>query len=293
MVSSVLHGLRRFPLTSQRPIAHAPFRRKRIQPIRPFVSSFRQRVEQQEDFKAAEGFDLDNPVFNHELPLLKRIRVVPKSPSHFSAKPRFNDTYLNVENLWLQTKTLPRVVEPEPQQWIAFEDMRRRVGKETVGKTRFEMMVEKLQNLSEIEPVLMPPEVKDVIGAHLKRQLIAEKKIKQDRVDEWGRSLAIGKRKTSIARAYLVMGDGEVLINSRNLVDYFNRLHDRESALWPLVITDRLHKYNVFGIVNGGGITGQAEAMTLAVAKALLIHEPELTQRLKDGKSDPSLIMSF
>jgi small subunit ribosomal protein S9 len=46
-----------------------------------------------------------------------------------------------------------------------------------------------------------------------------------------------------------------------------------------------MHKYNVFGIVNGGGITGQAEAMTLAVAKALLIHEPDLSQRLKDGKS--------
>jgi small subunit ribosomal protein S9 len=80
------------------------------------------------------------------------------------------------------------------------------------------------------------------------------------------------------------MGDGQVLINGRNIADRFGRLHDRESALWALKITDRMDKYNVFAVVTGGGVTGQAEALTLAVANALLIHEPGLEERLKDGE---------
>ncbi|KAI5308390.1 37S ribosomal protein S9, mitochondrial [Ascosphaera atra] len=57
--------------------------------------------------------------------------------------------------------------------------------------------------------------------------------------------------------------------------------HTRESALWPLTITERINKYNVWALVRGGGVTGQAEAMTVALAKALIIHEPALKPILR------------
>jgi hypothetical protein len=59
-----------------------------------------------------------------------------------------------------------------------------------------------------------------------------------------------------------------------------------------LKATHRLDKYNIFALVKGGGLTGQAEALTLAVAKALLVHEPALKPALRRGKSTSSLSLS-
>lgn len=288
MASPFTLYVRRFPVVSTRTTAHAPFRRKRIQNLRSFSSS----ASRQEDFrtlnlepiKAAPEIDLTNPVFNHEKNLLDRIRIVPKSPSYFSAKSKFTDTYLRIEELWLQYHSLPKVETPPTLKWISLEQMKLRAPLELVKTTRFATMTDRLKHLSAIEPFLMPQEVKNVIKEFSIVQMEIKKQYKEAELDEWGRSLGIGKRKTSVARAYLVMGEGEVLINNRNLTEAFPRLHDRESALWPLKSTNRVDKYNVFGICTGGGVTGQAEAMTLAVANALLIHEPELEDRLRNGK---------
>jgi small subunit ribosomal protein S9 len=81
-----------------------------------------------------------------------------------------------------------------------------------------------------------------------------------------------------------VEGEGEVLVNDRRLNDYFGRLHDRESALWPLKATQRLDKYNVWALTRGGGTTGQAEAITLGLARALVAHEPGLREMLEEGE---------
>ncbi len=79
--------------------------------------------------------------------------------------------------------------------------------------------------------------------------------------------------------------EGEVLINGKPLNGVFPRIHDRESAVWPLIATKRVDKYNVWAWVRGGGLTGQAEALTLGVAKALLVHEPLLKPALRRGTS--------
>ncbi|OAA71594.1 37S ribosomal protein S9 [Cordyceps fumosorosea ARSEF 2679] len=83
------------------------------------------------------------------------------------------------------------------------------------------------------------------------------------------------------ARAFVVEGTGEVLVNGKTLGEAFGRVHDRESAIWALLATGRLDKYNVWALVEGGGTTGQAEAMTMAVAKGLLAHEPALKPALR------------
>lgn len=78
------------------------------------------------------------------------------------------------------------------------------------------------------------------------------------------------------------------MVNGQSIVQVLPRLHDRESALWALTITERVDKYNVFALVEGGGTTGQAESITLALAKALLVHEPALKPALRRGKRDLS-----
>jgi len=106
-------------------------------------------------------------------------------------------------------------------------------------------------------------------------------KPKVQNLDQYGRAKGIGRRKESSARVYLVEGTGEVLVNGKSIVQAFPRLHDRESALWALKATQRMDKYNVWALVEGGGVTGQAESITLALARALLVHEPALKPALR------------
>ncbi|KAL1842055.1 hypothetical protein VTJ49DRAFT_6125 [Mycothermus thermophilus] len=132
-----------------------------------------------------------------------------------------------------------------------------------------------------IHPDLKPPAVTNALR-YFKRDvqgfLNAPKPIT---IDKFGRALGVGRRKASVAHAWVVEGDGQVLINGKTLVDYFGRVHDRESAVWALHATDRIDKYNVWARVTGGGTTGQAEALKLAVAKALMAHEPALKPALR------------
>lgn len=110
------------------------------------------------------------------------------------------------------------------------------------------------------------------------------------RLDKHGRARGMGRRKESSAQVYLVEGNGQVMVNGRDLVEFFPRLHDRESALWALKTTDRLNKYNVWAVARGGGVTGQAESITLALARALLVHEPALKPTLRKGKQITYLV---
>lgn len=111
-------------------------------------------------------------------------------------------------------------------------------------------------------------------------------------VDADGRAWGIGRRKSSSAKVYVVPGDGEVLINGKSINSVFGRVHDRESALWALKATGRMDKYNVWALVTGGGCTGQAEAITLGAARALMVHEPLLKPALRRGEFSLQLFPS-
>jgi len=123
-----------------------------------------------------------------------------------------------------------------------------------------------------------------VLEKFLRPSAAALQQAKPGKIDQHGVAKGAGRRKESSASVQLVEGTGEILINGKSIVDVFPRLHDRESAMWPLKISERIDKYNVFALVSGGGITGQAEAITLGLAKALLVHEPALKPILRRGK---------
>lgn len=138
-----------------------------------------------------------------------------------------------------------------------------------------------LRRLSYIHPTLMPADVTAILDRFRR---IVDPSVNRPRpifVDEHGRARAIGRRKESAAAVWLVEGDGDVRVNGKSLARAFGRAHDRESAVWPLTATQRMDKYNVWAVVRGGGTTGQAEALTLAVARALLVHEPGLKPALR------------
>lgn len=91
-----------------------------------------------------------------------------------------------------------------------------------------------------------------------------------------------GRRKTSIARVRAGLGGGQVLVNRRPIEQYFLTEEHRNAALAPLTTSKVLGKYDLFILCDGGGIAGQAGAVKLGVARALLKLEPALEPGLRD-----------
>lgn len=93
--------------------------------------------------------------------------------------------------------------------------------------------------------------------------------------------LATGKRKSSIARAKLEPGKGEIMVNMVPIDTYFPMENMRTLIRYPLELTGMADKYNISINIQGGGVRGQAEAVRHAIAKALLIANPTLRIPLK------------
>ena len=90
-----------------------------------------------------------------------------------------------------------------------------------------------------------------------------------------------GRRKTSVARVYLRPGSGEYKVNGRPFNEYFVTEAQRSSARQPLLSTDTAGSFNVVANVSGGGVNGQADAMKLGIARALMQFNAELRKKLK------------
>ena len=90
-----------------------------------------------------------------------------------------------------------------------------------------------------------------------------------------------GKRKSSTARVRLLPGEGKVTVNKRDLSDYFKNETQRTIVRYPLSLTDNIGKFDIKALVDGGGTSGQAGALRLGIAKALLQFNSELRPRLK------------
>jgi len=93
----------------------------------------------------------------------------------------------------------------------------------------------------------------------------------------------VGRRKTSVARVILRPGSGEWSINGRNLPEYFPRGTHQIRVEEPLKATELGEQFHVFVRVNGGGLTGQADAVRMGIARAIVVHDEELRPTLKAG----------
>ncbi|KAI4239467.1 MAG: hypothetical protein LQ349_000337 [Xanthoria aureola] len=215
-------------------------------------------------------------------PNMQNARVVPASPSYFSGRPDFTDNLLSLQALLRKYQTLPTVAPGQAPRvaWRTVSQYRLLVG-EPVRASKYHQIIEVLKRLNQIHPAVMPPHLRAAMQIY-KRDLNPYAVVKRPAIiDADGRACGIGRRKSSSAKVYLVPGEGEVLVNGKSINHVFGRVHDRESALWPLKATNRINKYNVWALVSGGGTTGQAEALTLGTAKALMVHEPDLKPALR------------
>ena len=95
------------------------------------------------------------------------------------------------------------------------------------------------------------------------------------------KSYGTGRRKSSIARVWLVPGKGSIKINKRTLDNYFGRESLSNVVEKPLELVNKKNELDVFAKVEGGGITGQAGAIQHGIARALLQYDPTLRLILK------------
>lgn len=96
-----------------------------------------------------------------------------------------------------------------------------------------------------------------------------------------GPAQAVGRRKEAVARVRLVPGSGEFTLNGRTLEDYFpNKVH-QQLVKSPLVTVERDEQFDIVGLLHGGGPSGQAGALRLAIARALTVYSPDDRPALK------------
>ena len=91
-----------------------------------------------------------------------------------------------------------------------------------------------------------------------------------------------GRRKTSTARVFLRPGTGAVSVNQRTFETSFPTEALRTQIKQPLLLTERADKFDILATVAGGGVSGQAGAVRLGIARALVQYNTELRKRLKD-----------
>ncbi|KAJ5166364.1 37S ribosomal protein S9 [Penicillium canariense] len=272
-LTQAFQALRLHPSSTYRPVTRCLARQTRAYATE--VEGQQPPATTQEQVAAAPEIDFTN--FSR-----RPARIIPASPSYFSGSPRFIDHVLKLEQLQAKYASLPTVAAGEAPRmaWFKLAQFRDYVG-EPVPMKKYKSLVKILQRLNRIQPAMVPGEVKNTLESFLRPGNPYAVQHAQRTVDENGRARAKGKRKESTAVVQLVEGEGEVLVNGKLLVEAFQRVHDRESALWALRCTQRLDKYNAWITVHGGGVTGQAEAITLAIGRALLLHEPGLKPVLR------------
>jgi len=107
------------------------------------------------------------------------------------------------------------------------------------------------------------------------------KKVKLDFKDS---KYATGRRKKSIAKVWVKKGSGNIYVNGKKMVEYFQKANLQIAIYRPLTIVNRKNEYDVRCFVKGGGLTGQAGAIVHGLARAIVLHEPDLKTTLKKEK---------
>ena len=92
-----------------------------------------------------------------------------------------------------------------------------------------------------------------------------------------------GRRKSAVARVFLRPGNGDIKVNGKSFNEHFVTVAQRVDAMQPLVASDTAASFNVVISVDGGGVNGQAGAVKMGIARALILFNPELRSKLKSA----------
>ncbi|MCB8836929.1 30S ribosomal protein S9 [Aurantimonas sp. VKM B-3413] len=103
------------------------------------------------------------------------------------------------------------------------------------------------------------------------------------KLDQYGRAYATGKRKDAVARVWVKPGSGKIIVNDKDYTAYFARPVLQMVLRQPIVAASRDGQFDIIATVAGGGLSGQAGAVRHGISKALTYYEPGLRPVLKKG----------
>lgn len=103
----------------------------------------------------------------------------------------------------------------------------------------------------------------------------------------------VGRRKKAIARVFIKEGNGNITVNGRDFKEYFPTAILQSNIQQPIVIAEYEGKFDFNATIVGGGVTGQAEALRLGIARMIILKDPELRPALKSKgllRRDPRMV---
>ncbi|GMM31989.1 mitochondrial 37S ribosomal protein [Martiniozyma asiatica (nom. inval.)] len=210
----------------------------------------------------------------HYIPQLERKRLHPTTLAFYARNPQHYHHMEKLSKMLNKNMTLPYSKEHCSRDWFAFSQYSSMAGGKSLKPSEYFEFKKILTRLDSIDSQLKSNELNALLDNYCGRGFGWKQEEKKPQLDHLGRAFAVGKRKGSMARVYVSEGSGKVLVNGKDIEDAFTRMSDRVKLLQPLELTNGEVKYNIFAIINGGGITGQVDALKLAISKALLIHNP-------------------
>lgn len=204
-----------------------------------------------------------------------------------------------------------RCLPPWRVAWRNATDMGMALGNLRITAAHRRVLVNVLKEMHVLRRIALAGKAEDalalleeVLALYEKPKSDAERRARRDTRDTYGRSYALGRRKESAARVWMIptlpQGDDdgeetipatEILVNNLPLASYFKNAVDRTRAVRPLKVAGVFGQYNVFVLARGGGLTGQAGAMAHGIARNLVMHRPDLEPiLLKSASLSPSYL---
>lgn len=222
-----------------------------------------------------------DPLQAHYVPQLEATRLVPTLRAFYARNPFHEEHMARLQALLNANATLPfdRRTSSEVT-WIKFNEYREKAGGDALKETEYLDLVRVLKRLDAINVELRSEELTRTLEEYSRSGAGLKDSRKEKTLDDKGRAIAVGRRKSSSAKVYLVRGEGKVLVNGESVEEVFPKLQDRLKLLYPMELVGQEGQYNVFGLVRGGGSTGQVDALRLAISKALCVHNPLFKQKL-------------
>lgn len=218
------------------------------------------------------------------VPEFEKKRIVPRHPTFYAANPQHEMNMMELEKLLRKYITLPYDNSTHHGfKWVSIDAYRNLGGGSRLKIVHYQNLTSVLNRLASIDKKLVNDEILAVLRKYQTSATASSLNTDVKHLDRFGRAMAQGKRKSSIASVYLVKGTGQFLVNEKPLNAYFSRLMDRIKIAYPLQVVESEDKYNVFAMVKGGGVTGQSGAIREAISKALLVHNPLLKKRLRSA----------
>jgi len=144
-------------------------------------------------------------------------------------------------------------------------------------------MVDEKKGLSDLKAAVAEKEAgteTETIVKTSPEAVISEEPVKP-KLDSKGRSYGTGRRKDAVAKVWLSRGSGKILVNGKDVTQYFARGTQRLIIAQPFEISDRVGQFDIMCRVSGGGLSGQAGAVRHGISRALINFEPALRPVLK------------